>query len=234
MSVAHWLETQEVLMSAPARRSRFATVLSAVTAFLFGLAPLPTAQGSQTSDLQVQASSVQSLESGYLQVEGVMSGNVIRDDGSQGRYRVPVTLVYPEDAARCAGDALVDVINSVFYETFDFAGTAQDPFFPSLLPGARLLMGDGFLEGRGYVYAHGSGTSWLSSGNVKLARSRTRRSRSSGEQTATRFSATFPTSCVGLRSCSLGRLLRPAPPATSSPLGARRPRCCFGSSTSSG
>jgi Alpha/beta hydrolase domain len=141
-------------MSAPARRSRFAVVLSAVTAFLFGLAPLATAQGSQTSDLQVQASSVQSLESGYLQVEGVMSGNVIRDDGSQGRYRVPVTLVYPEDAARCAGDALVDVINSVFYETFDFAGTEQDPFFPSLLPGARLLMGDGFLKGRGYVYAH--------------------------------------------------------------------------------
>src|SRR4029453_3433235 len=39
-------------------------------------------------------------------------------------------------------------------ETFDFAGTEQDPFFPSLIPGARLLMGDDFLRSRGYVYAH--------------------------------------------------------------------------------
>jgi hypothetical protein len=115
-------------------------------ASLLALADPTGARGQTTSDLKVQASSVQSLPSGYLQVEGVMSGNVIRDDGSQAEYRVPVTLVYPEDAARCDGDALVDVINSVFYETFDFAGTEQDPFFPSLIPGARLLMGDDFLR----------------------------------------------------------------------------------------
>jgi Alpha/beta hydrolase domain len=144
-------------MAAASKRARLTAVLSfsfATASLLLWLAPVVAAQGQKTSDLEVQASSVQFLGSGYVEVDGVMSGSVIRDDGSQAEYRVPVTLVYPEDAARCVGDALVDVINSVFYETFDFAGTEQDPFFPSLLPGARLLMGDGFLQGRGYVYAH--------------------------------------------------------------------------------
>jgi hypothetical protein len=144
-------------MAAASKRARLTAVLSfsfATASLLLWLAPVVAAQGPKTSDLEVQASSVQFLGSGYVEVDGVMSGSVIRDDGSQAQYRVPVTLVYPEDAARCGGDALVDVINSVFYETFDFAGTEQDPFFPSLLPGARLLMGDGFLQSRGYVYAH--------------------------------------------------------------------------------
>lgn len=144
-------------MAAPSKRARLTAVLSfsLATASLFlWLAPVVAAQGAKTSDLEVQASSVQSLGSGYVEVDGVMSGTVIRDDASQAQYRVPVTLVYPENAARCGGDALVDVINSVFYETFDFAGTERDPFFPSLLPGARLLMGESFLQSRGYVYAH--------------------------------------------------------------------------------
>jgi hypothetical protein len=143
-------------MAASSKGARFAAVFCAlvVIALLLGFAEPIGAQSRETSGLQVQASSVKSLPSGYLQVEGVMSGNVVRDDGSQAEYRVPVTLVYPEDAARCRGDALVDVINSVFYETFDFAGTEQDPFFPSLIPGARLLMGEDFLRSRGYVYAH--------------------------------------------------------------------------------
>jgi hypothetical protein len=134
-------------------RAAALSVLVMITSLL-ALADPTGAGGQTTSGLKVQASSVQLLPSGYLHVEGVMSGNVIRDDGSQAEYRVPVTLVYPEHAARCGGDALVDVINSVFYETFDFAGTEQDPFFPSLIPGARLLMGDDFLQSRGYVYAH--------------------------------------------------------------------------------
>jgi hypothetical protein len=41
------------------------------------------AQRPETSDLRVQASSVQSLGSGYLQVDGVMSGNVSRGDGRE-------------------------------------------------------------------------------------------------------------------------------------------------------
>jgi hypothetical protein len=144
------------MMAAPSRRSRLAVALGTlvVAGSLLGLAHPIGARAQKTGDLQVQASSVQSLGSGYLQVEGVLSGNLIRADGSQGWYRVPVTLVYPENAARCNGDALVDVVNSVFYETFAFAGTQQDPFFPSLLPGARLLLGDDFLRSRGYVYAH--------------------------------------------------------------------------------
>jgi Alpha/beta hydrolase domain len=143
-------------MAASSKSPRFAAAFCAlvVIALLLGLAEPIGAQSQETSGLQVQASSVQSLPSGYLQVEGVLSGNVIRNDGSQAEYRVPVTLLYPENPARCGGEALVDVINSVFYETFAFAGTEQDPFFPSLLPGARLLIGDGFLESRGYVYAH--------------------------------------------------------------------------------
>jgi len=143
--------------AAPSKRARLAAVFSfslATASLLLWLAPGVAAQGPKTSDLEVQASSVQVLGSGYIEVDGVMSASVIRDDGSQAKYRVPVTLEYPEDAARCGGDALVDVINSVFYETFDFAGTEQDPFFPSLLPGARLLIGDGFLQSRGYVYAY--------------------------------------------------------------------------------
>jgi hypothetical protein len=124
-----------------------------VVASLLGLAHPTRARAQQTRDPQVQVASVQSLGSGYLQVEGVMSGNVIRNDSSYGRYRVPVTLVYLEDAGRCSGEALVDVINSVFYETFGVAGTSQDPLFPSLLPAGRLLLGDGFLQSRGYVYA---------------------------------------------------------------------------------
>jgi hypothetical protein len=144
-------------MAVLSKRATLTALLSfsfAMASLLLWLAPVVAAQGAKTSDLEVQASSVQSLGSGYVEVDGVMSGSVIRDDGNQARYRVPVTLVYPEDAARCGGDALVDVINSVFYETFDFAGTERDPFFPSLLPGARLLMGDSFLQSRGYVYAH--------------------------------------------------------------------------------
>jgi Alpha/beta hydrolase domain len=144
-------------MAAPSKRSRFTLlpcVLVATASLLLWLAPVAAAERRETSDPQVQASSVQPLGSGYLQVEGAMSGNISRDDGSQGHYRVPVTLVYPEDAARCSGEALVDAINSVFYETFAFAGTRQDPFFPSLLPGARLLLGDNFMQSRGYVYAH--------------------------------------------------------------------------------
>jgi Alpha/beta hydrolase domain len=144
------------MMAASSKRSRFAAALCTpvVIASLLGLAEPVGAEGQETSGLQVQASSVQAVGSGYLQVDGVMSGNVIRDDGSQAQYRVPITLVYPENAGRCNGEALVDVINSVFYETFASAGTEHDPFFPSLLPAARLLLGDDFLQSRGYVYAN--------------------------------------------------------------------------------
>jgi hypothetical protein len=62
-----------------------------------------------------------------------MTGIVFRDDGVQAQYRVPYA---PLSGGRHAmgGDALIDVINSVFYERFASAGTPQDPFFLSLLP----------------------------------------------------------------------------------------------------
>jgi hypothetical protein len=102
-----------------------------------------------TSELRVEASSVTPIQGGYVQVDGVMSATLSRDDGSEGGYRVPVTLLYPQHAARCSGAAVVDVINSVFFETFE--GVASDAF---LFPAARLVLGADFLRTRGYVYAH--------------------------------------------------------------------------------
>jgi hypothetical protein len=69
-----------------------------VTVSLLGLSDPVLAQDQEIPGLQVQASSVQSLGSGYVQVEGVMSGNVIRDDSSEAQYRVPVTLVLARNA----------------------------------------------------------------------------------------------------------------------------------------
>jgi len=102
---------------------------------------------------QVRIISMQPVGSGYFEVQATMSGVVVREDQSQGTYKVPITLLYPQDASICNGVALVDVVNSVFYETYDFVGTANDPFFPSLFPIGRLMLGDAFLQSHGYVYA---------------------------------------------------------------------------------
>jgi hypothetical protein len=119
------------------------------------LAPAAAAANAPTtSDLQLKAFAARPIGSGYLEVDGTMSGTIARDDGSSGAYRVPVTLAYPTDAARCNGTAVLDVLNSVFYETFEGAGTGSDPFFPSLFPVGRVVLGDDFLQARGYVYAH--------------------------------------------------------------------------------
>jgi len=104
-----------------------------------------------TRDLEVRILTYQDLGPDYIQAEATMSGTVVRPDGSQGPYKVPVTLVYP--TAECSGVGLVDVVNSVFYETFDSAGTQNDLFFPSLFPIARMLLGDDYIQDRGYVYA---------------------------------------------------------------------------------
>jgi len=102
---------------------------------------------------QVRIISMQPVGSGYFEVQATMSGVVVREDQSQGTYKVPVTLLYPQDSSMCNGAALVDVVNSVFYETYDFVGTPNDPFFPSLFPIGRLMLGDAFLQSHGYVYA---------------------------------------------------------------------------------
>jgi hypothetical protein len=121
-------------------------------------------------------------------------------------FRSPV--VCPEDDSRCDGDAFVDVINSVFYETFNFAGTDQDPFFPSLLSGGPAPVGRRLPSSRGYLYAQAR---WN-----KLVIERQRQAGTLPDPTltidrgteGTPSFATFPTSCGGQRSCSSGRLLR--------------------------
>jgi hypothetical protein len=109
--------------------------------------------GAITSNLQVTVISSQDTAPDHLQVEATMSATLKRTDGSQGTYKVPVTIIYPKDSTKCNGVGLLDVINSVFYETFEFTGTANDPFFPSVFPFAHLILGDDFLKNRGYVYA---------------------------------------------------------------------------------
>ena len=109
--------------------------------------------GNTTSDLQVIPLLEQTTGSFYVELQGTMSGIIQREDGSQGSYKVPVTFLYPQNQAICNGVGILDLINSVFYETFDFAGTPSDPFNPSLFPLARMNLGDEFIENHGYVYA---------------------------------------------------------------------------------
>jgi hypothetical protein len=108
-------------------------------------------EAETASDLVVEVVSQQALGSGYIQVEAYMRGTITRLDGSQGTYKVPTTLVYPTNANECAGMGLIDVVNSVFYETFPFPGT--DPNNSFLVPVARVLLGDDYIKQRGYVYA---------------------------------------------------------------------------------
>lgn len=105
-----------------------------------------------SSHFKVKAISSQTIGSGYLQVEGIMFGKLKRAKDGVGTYQVPVTLVYPEDEQQCNGVAIEEVVNSVFYETFATTGTANDPLFPTLFPFGRLILGDSFIKGKGYVY----------------------------------------------------------------------------------
>ncbi len=121
--------------------------------FLAAVLPARASTAPTTDNLQVIVTSTQSIGSSYLEVQAIMSGVVKRSDGSLGSYKVPLTILYPQAAAQCNGLAIADVVNSVFYETFDFVGTANDPFFPALFPLGRMTLGDAFIQGRGYVYA---------------------------------------------------------------------------------
>jgi hypothetical protein len=115
--------------------------------------PAQVSAAPSTDNLQIVVTSAQPIGSSYLEVQAVMSGSVTRDNGSTGTYKVPMTILYPQAAAQCNGLALADVVNSVFYETFDFVGTANDPFFPALFPLGRMTLGDAFIQNKGYVYA---------------------------------------------------------------------------------
>lgn len=54
-------------------------------------------------------------DANYLWVTAEMQGTVNREDGSSGKYRVPITLIYPDDAVDSVG--LVDVINNAQFES---------------------------------------------------------------------------------------------------------------------
>lgn len=117
----------------------------------------PQAASAGTGDLTVTVNKLHVLmKYNYVELNAALSGQVRRQDGSRGTYKVPIILAYPTHSQRCNDTAIVDVVNSVFYETFPVAGTDTDPFFPSLFPFARMLVGEEFMFGRrhgGYVYA---------------------------------------------------------------------------------
>ena len=125
------------------------------TLFQQGFGPQLARAGAD--DLTVTVNSLRVLmKYNYVELDAALSGHVRRRDGSQGTYKVPLTLVYPTHSQRCNLTGIVDVVNSVFYETFSVAGTDIDPYFPSLFPFARMLVGEEFMFGRhhgGYVYA---------------------------------------------------------------------------------
>ena len=110
------------------------------------------------NDLSVVATSSQILSSfGYVQVEAVMNSELTRNDGSEGSYNVPLTFSYPLNRNQCNGVGIADIVNSVFYETFEFVGTKDDPLFPTLFPFAQLLLGDDFM----FSSQHGGSHRWM-------------------------------------------------------------------------
>jgi len=117
----------------------------------------PRVASANTSDLAVTINSTRIvMKYNYVEADATMSGRVRRSDGSEGSYKVPITLFYPVQSQNCNRTGIVDVVNSVFYETFAFVGTDTDPFFPSLFAFADLLIGEEFMFGSqhgGYVYA---------------------------------------------------------------------------------
>lgn len=110
---------------------------------------LNTVQAATDLDVAVGSSEILSGFS-YVRVDANMSGSVPRNDGSEGTYNVPLTFFYPLNSRNCNDAGIVDVVNSVLYETFP----DQPP--PPLFPFASLLLGDDFIFGAergGYVYA---------------------------------------------------------------------------------
>ena len=82
------------------------------------------------TDLSVVVVSTQILSDfDYVEAEATLIGEVRRDDSSEGTYKVPFTFFYPLEPEQCNDAGIVDVVNSVFYETFPFVGTPDDPLF---------------------------------------------------------------------------------------------------------
>ena len=106
-----------------------------------------TGDGIQITDLAVEVSAVEEVNADYLQITGTMSSTLQRSDGSSGSYKVPMLVIYPRHDRVCNNVGIVDIINSVFYETFPTTTGWSSQL-------ARAVIGDDFLQSHGYVYAN--------------------------------------------------------------------------------
>jgi hypothetical protein len=124
-----------------------------LTAFLFlaGISPVGVAP-AVASNLDVVVEHVRELGvfkgRHYLQVEGLMVGNFVRQDGSAGSYRTPLIMAFPVRHGRAGnGVGLVDVPNSAAFLVLpDLPLTEAD-----IVQWALLATGD-YLFREGYIY----------------------------------------------------------------------------------
>jgi|GEM_PF-2451678 len=72
--------------------------------------PKPDNRPSPSVEVEYQTPMEVSGGISYVYAEGVMMGKVERDDGTSGRYKVPIILVYPEVGGNGVG--VVDIVNS--------------------------------------------------------------------------------------------------------------------------
>lgn len=77
----------------------------------------------------------------YVEIDGALQGVVNREDGSSGTYKVPVSFSYPVSPDSCNNTGIVDVVNSVLYETSESAGTDSPD---SEVESATLLLSQSF------------------------------------------------------------------------------------------
>ena len=78
---------------------------------LIGLIALTGVANAEVISVTVDVSQPFDEVSGYQYVEATMNGVVLRDDGSEGEYSVPVVLIYPEEDGN--GIGVVDIPNTV-------------------------------------------------------------------------------------------------------------------------
>jgi len=84
---------------------------------------------------------------GYTYVEATMHGIVERDDGSEGKYAVPILIIYPHDGGN--GIGVVDWLITIDLHQGDFTATAGE-----WTPGRfALRTTDGYLFENGFTYA---------------------------------------------------------------------------------
>jgi hypothetical protein len=95
--------------------SKHAAMVCAVVIFAMVAAPPALAEVSR---VVVQESGPLGTFGGrqYTWVTAAMEGTVARDDGTTGRYRVPVSIMYPDRDSNRFG--FVDVVNSADYSNY--------------------------------------------------------------------------------------------------------------------